>query len=149
MKRVLRIAWFLRIWRVECISHAVYSISGNTSTVTARMKIAPLWNGCHLVDFYIQNQQKKKEHAHRSYIKQNGTKMSLEHICHQVQLKIIWSKLQSAVKISTSLANCDWKKLFSLSNGLSNLGLDCDNVSHILQQRRNPTATYNVGFYAN
>lgn len=150
MKRALRVVLFLKIRGVEWMSHAVYNISGNVITVKARMRIALLWSRCHLDVF--TSKTNKQEYTHKSYIIQNGAKVSLEHICHQVQLKSIWSKLQSVVKISTSLANCDWKNCSHFPiviEYLSNLGLDCDNVNHILKQWRNPTATYKLGFDAN
>lgn len=65
------------------MSHAVYGNSENVITVEAGMKITPLSSSCHLDVF--TSKTNKQEYTHRSYIIQNGAKVSLEHICHQVQ----------------------------------------------------------------
>lgn len=64
------------------MSHAVYSNSENVITVKARMKITPLSSSCHLDVF--TSKTNKQENTHSSYIIQNGAKVSLEHICHQI-----------------------------------------------------------------
>lgn len=64
------------------MSHAEYGNSENVITVKAGMKITPLSTSCHLDVF--TSKINKQEYTHRSHIKQNGAKVSLEQICHRV-----------------------------------------------------------------
>lgn len=64
------------------MSHAEYGNSENVITVKAGMKITPLSTSCHLDVF--TSKINKQEYIHRSHIIQNGAKVSLEQICHQV-----------------------------------------------------------------